>query len=230
MILGGGGVTPETFGFRLNWPRLREARRREGSYLLRTNLTASEFFYHTSHSDVGFDPEFPTVVEDFPRIRAKNAINLLALTGPGYGQTPTQWQLSTYPAWAQEKITLLPEGVELATCKPDPAARSALFRIGEWEIGPKDRLVTYVSRDLEPYRGCHIVLRALPRLFQQRRDVRVVMVGGNGVSYGNPPPQGNWRDRFVAELGDRLDSSRVLFPGRIPYSTYLAYPLVTYNH
>ncbi len=35
-------VTPETFGFRLNWPRLREARRREGSYLLRTNLTASD--------------------------------------------------------------------------------------------------------------------------------------------------------------------------------------------
>ena len=35
-------VTPETFGFRLNWPRLRVARRREGSYLLRTNLTASD--------------------------------------------------------------------------------------------------------------------------------------------------------------------------------------------
>jgi transposase len=35
-------VTPETFGFRLNWPRLRQARRREGSYLLRTNLTASD--------------------------------------------------------------------------------------------------------------------------------------------------------------------------------------------
>ncbi|HKM81397.1 MAG TPA: IS1634 family transposase, partial [Candidatus Acidoferrum sp.] len=35
-------VTPETFGFRLNWPRLREVRRREGSYLLRSNLTASD--------------------------------------------------------------------------------------------------------------------------------------------------------------------------------------------
>ncbi|MBV8337550.1 MAG: IS1634 family transposase [Alphaproteobacteria bacterium] len=35
-------VTPETFGVRLNWPRLREAHRREGSYLLRSNLTASD--------------------------------------------------------------------------------------------------------------------------------------------------------------------------------------------
>jgi transposase len=32
-------VTAETFCFRLNWQRLREARRREGSYLLRSNMT-----------------------------------------------------------------------------------------------------------------------------------------------------------------------------------------------
>ena len=32
-------VTSETFSFRLNWQKLREARRREGSYLLRSNLT-----------------------------------------------------------------------------------------------------------------------------------------------------------------------------------------------
>ena len=32
-------VTSETFSFRLNWQRLREVRRREGSYLLRSNLT-----------------------------------------------------------------------------------------------------------------------------------------------------------------------------------------------
>jgi hypothetical protein len=35
-------VTPETFGFRLNWQNLRKARRREGSYLLRSNLTGGD--------------------------------------------------------------------------------------------------------------------------------------------------------------------------------------------
>jgi transposase len=35
-------LTPESFGFRLNWQTLREARRGEGSYLLRSNLTASD--------------------------------------------------------------------------------------------------------------------------------------------------------------------------------------------
>ena len=34
-------VTPETFCCKLNWQKLREARRREGSYLLRSNLTDS---------------------------------------------------------------------------------------------------------------------------------------------------------------------------------------------
>ena len=32
-------VTLDTFGFKLNWPKLREARRREGSYLLRSHVT-----------------------------------------------------------------------------------------------------------------------------------------------------------------------------------------------
>jgi transposase len=35
-------VTPETFGFRLNWQTLRQARRRDGSYLLRSNLTGGD--------------------------------------------------------------------------------------------------------------------------------------------------------------------------------------------
>jgi hypothetical protein len=35
-------VTPETFSFRLNWQKLREARRREGSYILRSNLTGGD--------------------------------------------------------------------------------------------------------------------------------------------------------------------------------------------
>src|SRR5437764_665042 len=35
-------VTAETFCFKLNWQKLREARRREGSYLLRSNLTGDD--------------------------------------------------------------------------------------------------------------------------------------------------------------------------------------------
>lgn len=180
-----------------------------------------EFFYRTEGADVGFDPEFPIGPADFGRIRAKNAVNLLALDLGGTGQTPTAWQRSTYPDWAQPRIALLPEGVDLAACAPDPAARREPLRIGDAVIGPEERLVTYVARDLEPYRGFHVMMRAAARLLRARPDVRIVMVGGDGVSYGATPAAGTWREIFSRELGPALDPARILFPGRIDYATYL---------
>ncbi len=55
-----------------------------------------------------------------------------------------------------------------------------------------------------------------------RKDIRVVIVGGDGISYGMPPPQGTWRQAMLAEVGDSIDPKRVLFPGRIDYTTYVA--------
>ncbi len=180
-----------------------------------------EFFYHVDGIDVGFDPEFPADPADFPRIRAKNAVNLLALNLGGFGQTPTAWQLSTYPAWAREQITLLAEGVDLALTRPDPDVRAAPFRIGDIEVAPNEKLITYVARDLEPYRGFHVVMRALPRLLSARKDIRVVLVGGDGVSYGAVPLGTTWKQILLKEMSGKIDLGRVLFPGRIDYRTYL---------
>jgi len=179
-----------------------------------------EYFYNTQGFDVGFDPEFPTGVADFPRIRAKNAVNLLALNLGASGQTPTQWQLSTYPAWARPQIALMPEGVDLKVCKPDPKAAREVLAVGDMRITPDHKLVTYVSRELEPYRGFHVFMRALPHLLKARKDLRVVLIGGDGVSYGTPPPQGNWRQVMLAELGAAIDPERVAFPGKVSYETY----------
>jgi glycosyltransferase involved in cell wall biosynthesis len=181
-----------------------------------------EFYYCTENIDVGFDPEFPTHPSDFPRIRAKNAVNLLALNLGAHAQTPTKWQLSTYPEWARDRITLLPEGVNIDMCKPNPQARRRNLVIGDATIRPNEKLVTYVARDLEPYRGFHLMMRAVPHLLRARKDVRVVMVGADGISYGMAPPEGTWRQQMLAELGDAIDPSRVVFPGRIEYATYLA--------
>jgi glycosyltransferase involved in cell wall biosynthesis len=181
-----------------------------------------EFYYCTHGIDVGFDPEFPVPSKDFARIRAKNAINLLALNLGTAGQTPTKWQLSTYPDWARQFITLLPEGVNLDVCKPNPAARRRNLVIGDATIKPGEKLVTYVSRDLEPYRGFHLMMRALPHLLRARKDIRVVLVGGDGISYGAPPREGTWRKTLLAEVGGQIDGDRIVFPGRVDYQTYLA--------
>lgn len=182
-----------------------------------------EFYYRIQDSDVNFDSEFPIAWQDYPRIRAKNAINHVALSLGKSGQCPTEWQRSTYPDWAQKSIDLLWEGVDLRTCRPDPSALKRPLQIGDMTVGPKDKLVTYVSRDLEPYRGFHVMMRALPELLRTRKDVKVVLVGGNSVSYGNVPASGgSWREVMLAEVGDAIDLDRVVFPGRVPYPMYQA--------
>ncbi len=180
-----------------------------------------EYFYRLHGSDVDFDPEFPTDPADHPRIRAKNAINLLALQLGGHGQSPTEWQRSTYPDWAQQGIDILAEGVDLDLCRPRPAPRRSAETIGGVKIGLNEKLVTYVARDLEPYRGFHIMMRSLPDLLQGRSDVRVLVVGGDGVSYGARPAQGSWREVMLAELGSRIDPDRVHFVGRLRYPDYV---------
>jgi glycosyltransferase involved in cell wall biosynthesis len=181
-----------------------------------------EFYYHHDGGDVGFDPEFPSEVFDFARIRAKNAINHLALNLGGAGQCPTQWQLSTYPDWAREQMNLIWEGVHLDICSPDPLAHRRTLKVGDMEIKPTDKLITYLSRDLEPYRGFHSIMRALPDMLKARKDLKVVLIGADGVSYGAPPAGGGgWRDVMMKEVGKGLDMDRVVFPGRVPYELYI---------
>jgi glycosyltransferase involved in cell wall biosynthesis len=179
-----------------------------------------EFYYRTEGQDVNFDPEFPVEPGRFARIRAMNAVNLLALSLDQQGQTPTRFQRTRYPDWAQKRIRVLPEGARLDLCKPDPAIMKRTLTVGDFKVGPREKLVTFVARNLEPYRGFHTMMRALPRILA-RTDTRVVMVGGNDVSYGARLANSTWREHFTRELNGRADLSRVLFPGQVPYEIYL---------
>ncbi len=182
-----------------------------------------EFYYKIHGTDVNFDLEFPMPEAQFGAVRGKNSVNLLALDLEQYGQTPTRWQHGTYPDWAQERIRIIEEGVDLELCKPDPACRKEPITIGKLTVTPDQKLVTYVARNLEPYRGFHTFMRALPRLLAERPDVVVSLVGGDEISYGALPHQGgNWREVMLRELGDQLDLSRVHFLGRVPYDQHLA--------
>jgi glycosyltransferase involved in cell wall biosynthesis len=185
-------------------------------------LANFEFYYHPHGVDVGFDPEFVSIFQEPPRLRARNAVNLMAYQSADWGHSATQWQRSLFPPDLRSRISVLHEGVDAELMRPQPKARFTLPDSGK-VLTAADEVITYVARNLEPYRGFHIFMRALPQLLRQRKRAQVVIVGGDGVSYGAPPPpRSTFRQTMLEEVGARLDLKRVHFVGTLDYLTYLS--------
>ena len=185
-------------------------------------LSYFEFFYHPHGADVGFDPEFaPRLTGDGARLRVRNAVSRLSFAESEWGHTATTWQRSLFPTAIQSRITSIHEGIDTERVRPDPTAWIGLAR-ENIVLTRKDEVITYVSRNLEPYRGFHTFIRALPEILRRRPRAHAVIVGGDGWSYSDPPPYGGtYRAMLMAEVGSRLDLDRVHFLGQIPYETYL---------
>jgi glycosyltransferase involved in cell wall biosynthesis len=168
-----------------------------------------EFFYRAHGADLGFDPEFPATSEKRLRVRVMNAPLLMSLDAADAGVAPTRWQQRQFPPAFASRINVIHEGIDTTRVAPG----------GQRE----EELVTYVSRNLEPYRGFHSFMRAIPEIQRRRPKARIVIVGGDDVSYSPRLPAGDtYRARLLKELEGRIDLSRVQFRGRIPYDEYLA--------
>ncbi|WP_408511116.1 glycosyltransferase [Paraburkholderia sediminicola] len=179
-----------------------------------------EFYFNREGQDYGFDPEFPDSDPDGFRIRTENMTQLVSLVAADACISPTQWQKSRYPELFQERISVIHDGIDLDIVKPDPGARIHLPQ-KSLTLTKADQVITYVSRNLEPYRGFHVFMRALPEIQRRLPRAHVLIVGGDDVSYGRPSGAGTYREKYRAEVGPQLDLSRVHFLGRIPYSDYL---------
>jgi len=200
-----------------------------------------EFYYHAQGADVGFDPEFPAKdVGDVCRLRLKNLNNLLHFEVADSGISPTHWQASTFPAEFRERISVIHDGIDTDAVAPNPD--SSLTLNGNITLTQADEVITFVNRNLEPYRGYHIFMRALPALLRRRPKARVLIVGGDDVSYGAKAEDGKtWKELIAAEVRPQFSDSewaRVHFLGHIPYQhfipllqlstvhVYLTYPFV----
>lgn len=172
-------------------------------------LLYGEFFYRPRGSDVGFDPEFPTSADKLLRLRVMNAPLLMSLDAADHIQVPTRWQQSQLPAAYRPRTTLVHDGIDTDLASP---------------AGERDpQLVTYVARNLEPYRGFHVFMRSIPEIQRRCPGARIVVVGGDEVSYSPRLPQGHtYRERLLRELDGRIDLEKLSFLGRIPYAEYLA--------
>ena len=209
-----------------------------------------EFHYAAEGADVGFDPEFPgPAPRNEPcRIRLKNLNNLLHYQIADAGISPTHWQASTFPEPFRQQISVIHDGIDTTALKPNPDASLDLTsrHNGTLKLTKHDEVITFVNRNLEPCRGYHTFMRALPSILKRRPEAHVLLVGGDGVSYDAPPNPDHygaktWRDIFAEEVRPAIaeaDWKRVYFLGLIPYQhfvpllqlsrvhVYLTYPFV----
>ena len=192
------------------------------------HISYCEHHYEPGRADAAFDPEYPLAQFQWPMVRLQKTAGLLALEACCRGISPTAWQRRGYPAGLRDKIEVIHEGVDTDVVRPDPAARLRLPEHG-LVLAPGDEVVTYVARDLEPYRGFHTFMRALPRLLRLRPRCRVLLIGSDDVSYGLRLPGGQtYRERYLAECP--VDPGRVHFLGKLSYPDYLAALAVSACH
>jgi glycosyltransferase involved in cell wall biosynthesis len=179
-----------------------------------------EFFHHPEGVDAGFDPEFSSRdLETRWGIRELNAVELLGLEAMDMGLSPTRWQRDLFPKAHRARIRVIHEGVDTTYFSP---RKEASFSLPTGEVLTRRHpILTFATSSLEPYRGVHSFVRALPDILARHPDLRVVMAGeAESPRYGRSGAheQQNLLDVLLEENG--LPQARIHRVGRLPKDQY----------
>jgi glycosyltransferase involved in cell wall biosynthesis len=185
-------------------------------------LLYGEFFYTPDGPNEGFDPEFQkSNLRTRVTIAAGCAHLLMSSVDAHKLLAPTRWQAQSFPSYLQERISVIHDGIDTACVTPDRTVRVAIPGTCI-TVQHGDELLTFINRNLEPSRGFHIFMRALPAVLKARPNARVVIIGGDERSYSPVPGSGKtWRQIMLDEVGAQLDLSRVHFVGKVPYPVFI---------
>lgn len=179
-----------------------------------------EYYYNMTGGTVGFDPEDPPSAHAPYLNHARNIVPLANIETVDLGQCPTVWQRDRFPQSFHHKLYVTHDGIRTDRLRPDPEVSLGLGRLAK-PLTREDEVITYIARNLEKTRGFHIMMRALPRILRERPNARVVIVGGNDVSYGGKSKHpGGLRGEMAAEVGHEVDWDRVHFIGKVPYPDF----------
>lgn len=182
----------------------------------------AEFYYRARGGDADFDPEF--AARDLKAdimLHAKSATLALAYAHADVLVAPTAFQASMAPERLRRDIRVIHEGVDTDLLRP---RTDAAFTLPDGRVLDRSTpVVTFVSRVLEPMRGFHVFVRALPELLARVPDAQVLVIGDpDGRGYGAAPPAGEtWKSLFLGQAGGAVDLSRVHMLGRLPRAAYL---------
>ncbi len=192
-----------------------------------------ELNYTEKGNDVGFDPEFANADPgDSCRLRLKNVNNVMHFDLADSAISPTNFQADTYPWPFRGKIKVMHDGIDTKVIAPNELA---MFQLPSGQkLSRSDEVITFANRNLEPYRGYHVLMRALPKLLQERPNAQVIIVGGDGVSYGKPPVgKTTWKQVLIDEVKPQIDDkdwARVHFVAHLPHNQFVSLLQVSTVH
>ena len=119
--------------------------------------------------------------------------------------------------------------------------RDVAFRVGEKLLTYSDKVLTFVNRTFEPYRGIHSFMLSLERIQSACPDLEIVLIGKDtpNVSYGTKRSDNiGWFSYFKNQLGSKINWTRIHPVGKLPHQdlirlyqissahVYLTYPFV----
>lgn len=178
----------------------------------------SEFYYESKFSDTAFTYKGNVPVDTACKLVARNMHLTQSMMAADIILTPTLWQKFVHPKILWPQILVLHEGISVEDIRAK--RRDSVTLPNGWTVSKGDRVVTYVSRNLEPYRGFDVFFQALRLLAKAAPDVRIILIGGDDVSYGKRPRGGmSWRDLFLHQDGPPMENAAFL--GKVPYPLFL---------
>ena len=212
-------------------------------------LTYVEFYYKTINCDIDFDK---AVIEDdlnldFDKFYEFNKYKLTARNSPflstyalsDYLVSPTQFQKNLVPKSLRDNIEVIHDGIDTEILKPDPKVK---VLVNGKKYSKSDKIITYVSRSLDPYRGFHIFMKAIPKILKENPDASIFIVGDDKTHGYGAKPKGdrNYKEIYYSKIKDQIkgDEDRLFFFGQVQYDLfiklmqissihiYLSYPFV----
>ena len=204
-----------------------------------------EFYYNTKDSDVDFDlkednrPDYDIHLRT--KLVARNATFLSACNQSDIMISPTKFQKSTAPKEYQSKIKVVHDGIDTKTLISKPDASVTLTSDDKKiKLTRNNKVILFINRNLEPYRGYHIFMRSLPEVIKKHPDAYILIVGGSDVSYGaRPKGDLSYKDMYFNEIKKDIPKDHnIKFLGTVKYNlllslldiasvhVYLTYPFV----
>lgn len=175
-----------------------------------------EWFYHPDSPDASFGRTGPPTEHHRADLRLRNTVMLNDLISGHAAIAPTHWQQQQFPPGFRKRIHVLHDGIDTDYFRPEPGAK---MDIPHLPLTGREKIVTYATRGMEPYRGFPQFIESLPMVLREVPECHAVIAGADRVCYGAKRKDGrSWKEVMLDRVA--LPCDRVHFVGTLPYNQY----------